>query len=173
MNPNQNQQSRDQRQQQPAPAPAFDGVTYYLIVADDPDREMALKYLEGKQIKPTRHCRIVTELNVERLTEQHRVIALYRNTRGDRNSVSTVQGDDGRNRRVLEATHAPIQETEPIAIADCWVKGNASVDDILDGMLSDGELNTRKFLGELGKRIVPAVVSFHPDRGEPLRIKYA
>ena len=173
MNPN--AQNQHQQKQQPA-RDTFEGSTYYLVPSEEPDREMALAYLREKGVTASKKVRIVDAIDMARLTDEHRVIALSRNTKGDRNTVETVQGEDGRTKRVVKTRHADIKECEPIYLSKYWFKPetpDSIVDEFADGSLSDGELNVAKFLEELGKRIVPATLSYHPDRGEPLRIRYA
>lgn len=159
-------QQRDQRQQQPAPRPAFDGTTYYLVPYEDPDREMAREYLAKQGIEHTNTTRIVVELDVGRLTDRHRVIALYRNINKDRNKVRVVEGEDGKEHRQVYTAHSDILEIEPILCAKYWTPGDAET-------FTEGGLSVSGFLQELSRKIIPAVVSYHPDRGEPLRIRYA
>lgn len=165
MSNHQQQQQRQPEQQKPA-FPPFDGITYFLVVDEDPDREMAQQFLADRNIDPRGDStRAVTELRVDRLTDRHRVIGLYR--RQDKDRSKRMAAPEPGMAPVLEPIHQPIQATAPIDISQFWTRSEANE-------FIEGTLDHARFFAALGKAMSPAVISWHPN-SEPgvLRLRYS
>lgn len=125
-------------------------TTYFVMISDDYEKKAAQAYLQA--IYPGTAARVVQDLRLDRLTDRHTVIALYRPD--DRTPAVqmrlTPQG-------LREPLHTPVadlmkevREGKPVECKQFWQRGSGN----------EGELNLSGFLEELGKQCAPAVIKY-------------
>lgn len=130
-------------------------TTYFVMLDDEYEKKAAKEYL--RQHYPNTNARVVHELRIDRLTDKHTVIALFRgNERTD--AVRVVA--NGQGIRELKPTPLPelageVQESKPVRCAEYWqtIEGN------------EGTLDVASFLTELGKKCTPAAIKLYPAQG--------
>lgn len=137
-------------------------TTYFVMVSDDYEKKAAEAYL--KTLYPGTAARIVTDLRLDRLTDKHTVIALYRPD--DRtNAVQlriTPQGLREPQATPIGELAKEVRESTPVNCARFWQRGSGN----------EGEVNLAGFLEELGKVCAPAVIKYIP-RENILRLGFA
>lgn len=137
-------------------------TTYFVLVSDDYEKKAAEAYL--KAIYPGSAARHVTDLRLDRLTDKHTVIALYRPD--DRTQAVQMRVN---MHGIREPVHTPVaelmkevREGKPVDCAQFWQRGSGN----------EGELFLAGFLEEFGKTCAPAVVKYVP-RENIMRLGFA
>lgn len=127
-------------------------TTYFVLMNDEYESKAGRAYL--KTIYPQSLARVVTDLRIDRLTDKHTVIPLFR---GDDRTPAVQLIRDPQGIRVPQ--HTPVaelmkevREGQPVACAKHWSASSGN----------EGELNVTSFLEELGKSCVPAAVRYVP-----------
>lgn len=146
------QQQAQQRKEPEPPRRELNELTVFLCLEGEHEANIARAYMQATY--PGSKARLVQELRLDRLTERHTVIALWR----DRDCTppvlairDEVSGGRGLELRDPHTLVKEVLEGKPIACKDYW--GDASeVDDDGFGMssMTDGELQTGAFMNELG-----------------------
>lgn len=152
-------QPQTQTKQQPAPqaAPQRDlSKTYFLGPSDENEHAIALAWLQKyhPEANSPGHVRYVTELRLDRMTEEHAVIVLAR-TKKRTHALETVR--DANNmakvvRRSPEELIEEVQECKPVHCKDHWIAEDGT----------EGELVTHTFLEAIGKTCTPWAVKPAP-----------
>jgi hypothetical protein len=145
---------------QPEPPPAVHGANlYFLCVADEHERQIAQAWLEAKY--PGSVVKLVSELKIDRLTQDHTLTALVRKGKGGRPPTAAWQNVRNEHRiyelQRLEPEDLAkeVVECAPVRCADHWREDGS------EG--GDGELSIAGFLEQFGKTCAPACIKWRSD----------
>jgi len=151
-------QMQSTKQSAPTAQPQRDlSKTYYLGPTDENENQIALAWIEQKypEANTPGHVRYVTELRLDRMTEDHIVIVLARTKK--RTDALETQRDHNGIAKVIRRTPAELAEEiiegKPVYCKDHWYGQEGG---------QEGELIVHTFLQALGKTSIPWVVKPAP-----------
>lgn len=159
-----------QMKQSEPPKPQSRGkMHYYMCISDEHERRAAQAWLDSRFGEDG--ARLVTELRIDRLREDSSLSVLVRRApagkkhaphavplRVDEHGIREPEERDG-----FELAKG-MDECKPLACRDFWVSGTSED--------REGEINTARFLEELGKACTPACVKWRED-SRTLRLGWA
>jgi hypothetical protein len=152
-------QPQMQTTKQPAPQPQRDlSKTYYLGPSDENEHQIALAWIDQNHPNANKpgQVRYVTELRLDRMTEEHTVIVLAR-TGKKRTPARETERDHNGIARVItrepETLIGELSESKPVYCKDHWFGQE-------DG--TEGELVVHTFLEAIGKACSPWAVKPAP-----------
>lgn len=154
--------------QQPKPTKGNEKL-YYVAPNDENEQRIAIAWLEKHcpAYNTPGHPRFVTELRIDRLTDEHVVKVLARTGKKITQALRTERTQQGEARVVRaepEDLIGEIVEGQPVECGKHWLER-------ADG--EEGELVVSSFLEELGKRCTPYAVKWKPEDGRKVRLAWA
>jgi hypothetical protein len=131
-------------------------TTYFVMIDDEYEKKAAKEYL--RQMYPNTEARVVHELRLDRLTNKHHVIALFR---GNERTAALALVANMNGIRELRPTPVAelmkeVHESRPVRCADYWQPASEG---------NEGEVALGGFLEDLGKKCSPAALKYYPKQG--------